>query len=50
MPRAAASLRNLGPKPVLMLAEAGIRSLDELSELGAEEKDALRAKVRALRR
>lgn len=29
------SLRNLGPKSVLMLAEAGIGSVDELREIGA---------------
>ncbi len=29
------SLRNLGPKSAMMLAEAGIRTLDELLELGA---------------
>jgi DNA transformation protein and related proteins len=28
-------VRNLGPKSALMLAEAGIRSLDELKMLGA---------------
>lgn len=35
MPRAAASLRNLGPKSALMLVEAGIHTMDELAELGA---------------
>ncbi len=29
------ALRNLGPKSAMMLAEAGIGSLDELRELGA---------------
>ena len=29
------SLRNLGPKSAVMLAEAGIRSVDELREIGA---------------
>lgn len=29
------ALRNLGPKSAMMLAEAGIRTLDELQELGA---------------
>lgn len=33
--KSAASLRNLGPKSALMLAEAGIRTIDELRELGA---------------
>ncbi|MCB1376840.1 MAG: TfoX/Sxy family protein [Alphaproteobacteria bacterium] len=85
--RPVSALRNLGPKSALMLAEAGIRTLDELAALGAvkayarvkalrpkfaslnllwalaagledrdwrelspEEKDALVAEVRALRR
>jgi DNA transformation protein len=30
-----ASLRNLGPKSVMMLAEAGIRTVGELRALGA---------------
>jgi hypothetical protein len=30
-----AALRNLGPKSALMLGAAGIRTLDELAELGA---------------
>lgn len=33
--RPVASLRNLGPKSAMVLAEAGIRTLDELRELGA---------------
>lgn len=33
--RPVATLRNLGPKSALWLAEAGIRTLDELEELGA---------------
>ena len=28
-------MRNLGPKSAMMLAEAGIRSVDELREIGA---------------
>ena len=35
VPRAVSSLRNLGPKSAMMLAESGIRTLDELRELGA---------------
>lgn len=34
-PASAPALRNLGPKSALMLAEAGIRTMDELAELGA---------------
>lgn len=30
-----AALRNLGPKSTMMLAEAGVRTIDELRELGA---------------
>lgn len=33
--RPVAALRNLGPKSALMLAEAGIRSIEELRVLGA---------------
>ena len=35
MSRPVSSLRNLGPKSAMMLAEAGIRSIDELREIGA---------------
>ena len=31
----AASLRNLGPKSAMMLAEVGIRTVEELREIGA---------------
>ena len=40
--RPIAALRNLGPKSAMMLAEAGIRTIGELRELGA-----VRAYVRA---
>ena len=33
--RPVSALRNLGPKSAMMLAEVGIRTLDELRELGA---------------
>jgi DNA transformation protein len=33
--RPVAAHRNLGPKSAMMLAEAGIRTVDELQELGA---------------
>ena len=33
--RPVSTLRNLGPKSVVMLAEAGIRNVDELREIGA---------------
>ena len=35
MSRPVSSLRNLGPKSAMMLAEAGIRGIDELREIGA---------------
>jgi DNA transformation protein len=44
--RPVAALRNLGPKSALMLAEAGIRTLDELEMLGAVKAY---ARVKALR-
>ena len=33
--RPVSSLRNLGPKSAMMLAEVGVRSVDELREIGA---------------
>lgn len=33
--RPVTSLRNLGPKSAMLLMEAGIRTIDELRELGA---------------
>lgn len=33
--KSVSSLRNLGPKSAMVLMEAGIRSVDELKELGA---------------
>ena len=33
--RPVSALRNLGPRSALMLAEAGIRTIDELEALGA---------------
>ena len=41
-----AALRNLGPKSALMLAEAGIRTVDELREIGAVKAY---ARVRSIR-
>jgi DNA transformation protein len=42
--RPLAALRSLGPKSALILAEAGIRTIDELREIGAV-KAYLRAKT-----
>ena len=44
--RPVSSLRNLGPKSAMMLAEAGIATLDELEVLGAVKAY---ARVKALR-
>jgi DNA transformation protein len=50
--RPVSALRNLGPKSAMMLAEAGIRSLDELEIMGAVKAYArvksLRPKVASL--
>ena len=35
MKRTNSTLRNLGPKSAVMLAEAGVRTVEELRELGA---------------
>ena len=44
--RTVSQLRNLGPTSAIVLAEAGIRTLDELQALGAVKAY---ARVRALR-
>ena len=41
------SLRNLGPKSAMMLTEAGIRSIDELREIGAVKAYARVRQIRA---